>query len=259
MGNTIPGVNEFNGFQAENLAGPAAGLLWKFTTGARSVVGGDPSGIKNMVPTFVKGWLNYFKGRDGTVEDSKGRPLAQGVTPWESTGQLLGLQPKRVSDFNAAQAMKEKSEMVAAKDRGHFRLEVAEHVVNGDVAAARALLREKAISEPHFDVEAEVRRVAKMAEDMTFPRDLRDSSAAPSGKILALFNLDMTAPVETQRLMFRKRVEAMFGLRNPASQRELQEAQLIDRLRLQHPLATRSELRLLAQQQLRRFQTVPSL
>jgi len=97
--------------------------------------------------------------------------------------------------------------------------------------------------------------VARAAEELTFPRDLRREGTSKTNasreKLLRAFGMEPGQVNEVQRLTFRKQLEARLGLR-ATSDRELKLAAVMDQLRQQDPTATRLQLRAAAERALRR-------
>lgn len=253
MGNTLPGVSEINGFQPEQLLGPGASLVSNFVQGGRKLLQGDSNGALNYVPPAVRKLAELIK-EDGQVQDYRGRPIFE-PTAGEKIGIALGFNPKRLSDFNAADRITEQNRRVETRRAAQFHQSLAEEVLKGNFGTVRAQLLSKAESDKLYNPVDGVRAVAKAAEELQFPRDLRregtKATSSSRQQLLRMFRLDPSQPTETTRLQFRQAVQARLGL--PAtSSREQSIAALMDQGRSQNPTATRAELRRQAESLLRR-------
>ena len=102
MGNMLPGVSEFNGFQPENLAGPAVNLSTTLFKGVSQALTGQPGeAVLTLMPPVAKKFANLVA--DGfKVRDYNGKPVLD-PTGGEVVGMALGFQPKRLSDWNKTQ------------------------------------------------------------------------------------------------------------------------------------------------------------
>lgn len=253
MGNTVPGVSEINGFQPENLMGPAAGLVTNFVNGFRKLAGGDSNGALSFVPPFLKKGVELMK-EDWGIKDYRERPLFE-PTAGEKLGIALGFNPKRLNDFNAAQRIADQQRLVSTRRDAQFHQSLAEEITRGNFGSVRAKLLERAQSDKDYDPVEGVRSVARAAEELTYPRDLRregtSRTSSARSRLLSAFRLDPADVGEANRLAFRQQVMTRLGL--PAtSQREVLTAQLMDQFRVQQPSATRAELRRQAELALRR-------
>ncbi len=265
MGNTVPGVSEINGFQPELVAGPAVNLITKFINGGKALVTGDMSGIKNnLLPTPVKSLIEAGRQQfaDTPVEDYRNRPLFS-PTPGEILGRAVGFQPKRLSDQNAASRILQASEENLTRREAQARQELASFVLKGEFGTVRQTLLARAQSEPQFDAVSAARGVARAAEELSFPRDLRREGssglASQRGKLLNAFGVSPQDVSELARLQFRLGVEQRLGV-PPSNQRaQLQLAGMMDQLKVQNPSATRIELRRQAEALVRRSSARPTL
>ena len=102
MGNMLPGVSEFNGFQPENLAGPAVNMGAQLFKGVSQALTGQPGeALLTLMPPVAKKFANL--AADGfKVRDYNGKPVLD-PTGGEIAGMALGFQPKRLSDWNKTQ------------------------------------------------------------------------------------------------------------------------------------------------------------
>lgn len=255
MGNTLPGVSEINGFQPENLMGPAAGLVTNFVNGFRKVAGGDSNGALSFVPPFLRKGVELMK-EDWGIQDYRGRPLFE-PTAGEKLGIALGFNPKRLNDFNAAQRVAEQNRLVETRRAGQFHQSLAEEITRGNFGTVRAKLLERAQSDKTYDPVEGVRSVARAAEEITFPRDLRREgtvgTSSARSRLLSTFRLDPSDVSEVARLQFRQQTQQRLGL-PVTTGRETLIAQLMDQGRQLQPTATRAELRRQAELMLRRGQ-----
>jgi hypothetical protein len=252
-GNILPGVSEYNGFQPEQLLGVPASIVTRFVGGAKRLAAGDPSGGYAFVPPAIKK-LTELAMEGGTVKDYRGRPILS-PSPGEATGIALGFQPKRLTDYNTADRLAEQSELLAKRRTGQENQQLAELALKGQFGTVRANLEERIRTDKSYNPVDVVRAVARAAEEMTFPKDLRREGSRKDidsrSKLLSSFSIDQSAGDEVRRLQFRRNIEARLGL-NSTSQRELKVATLMDALRQQDPRATRASLRQAAEVALRR-------
>lgn len=261
MGNIVPGVTEYNGFQPEALLGPPANLVAGFVNGAMRVVGGDPKGGYSFVPPGVRK-LFQLAANDGKINDYKDRPLFQ-PTVGEQAGIALGFQPKRLTDFNVANRIAEQNQLVSTRREGRFHQQQAEEVKAGNFGSVRQTLLERAKSEPGYNPREAVRSIAQAAEELTFPRDLRREGTARTSRdrsqLLSTFNLSSAEPSEVDRLNFRQGIQQRLGLPPQRGSSELRAAQMIDQLQKDNPSATRSQLRQMVEQTLHSNRQTSSL
>lgn len=257
MGNTVPGVTEMNGFQPGQLLGAPVNVVSQFVTGGTKLLQGDVSGARNLLPPAVKK-ITDLVSHDGLVKDYKDRPVFS-PTLGEKVGLALGFNPKRLSDFNAASRMSAQADKIAARHAAQERQDLAEKVIKGDFGTVKQDLLSKMQADPNFDAKAEVKAITRMAEELTFPRDLRrEGGKNDRSAILTAFNIPAGQATETTRLQFRQQVEQRLGLRS-SSNTEAQLARLMDQLKVQRPEASRMELRRAAEVALRGPRMQPAL
>ncbi len=260
MGNTVPGVSEVNGFQPELLLGAPANLISTFVKGGQQIAQGNPQGAESFVPSALKK-ITELVSSGGTVKDYRNRPLFQ-PTLGEGLGIALGFQPKRLSDFNAAQRIAKQTDDVNNRRLGQFHQAQAEEVLKGNFGNVRQSLLSRAQDDKTYNPIEGVRAVARAAEELTFPRDLRregsQATSSARSQLLSAFRIDPQQPSEQDRLRFRTEIERRLGLPHGPSVGDQQIAFLMDQLRRQSPDATRVELRAAAEKLVRRqkFQTL---
>jgi hypothetical protein len=255
MGNLVPGVTEYNGFQPGQLMGPPVSLITNFVNGLSRVGQGEPQGAEVFVPPGLRKFTQLLID-DGKLRDYKNRPVLD-PTFGEKAGIVLGFQPKRLSDFNAASRIAKQSEDVANRRMGQFHQKLAEDVLKGNFGSVRQTLLAQAQNNKSYNPADGVRAIAKAAEELTFPRDLRREGSLETSqgrtRLLDVLNVKPSSQVsETERLNFRTQVEQRLGLPSRVSMSDAQTTNLMDQLRQQYPEATRVELRRLADQLSRR-------
>lgn len=257
LGNAVPGVSEYNGFQPELLLGPSANFVGGFASGAGKLLEGDVAGARSFVPPAVRK-LTELIMEDGKMLDYRGRPIGT-PTPGEQLGIALGFNPKRLSDFNAASRMAQTADTLVRQENQEFIEDMTAQAMKGNFGTVRGYLISRAQQDETFDWKQAARDIALTAEAQTFPRDLRNegtrASAKAREKLLSTFRLDNQAPNESARLQYRAEILKRLGVPADLSQ-EAQVAQLVDQLRAENPTATRAELRRAAERALRR--TSPS-
>jgi len=260
MGNNLPGVSEVNGFQAENLMGPAGNMVKNFVGGVTGFAKGETGSSLKFLPPAVGKLVSVgqsFLSDGGEIRDYQGRPIEE-PTRGENLGRVLGFQPKRLSDQNAASRILAQSTEVTNRRESQFRQELAEEALKRNFGTIRARLLERSREDQTFDPVEAVRSIARAAEELTFPRDLRREGSGRTMKaresLLASYSgVKVEQSREVDRLMMRKSVEESLGLRRDWSS-EVQLATMMDQLRAQNPSATRLELKAAAQSALRRSQ-----
>lgn len=248
MGN-VPGVSEMNGFQPENLLSAPGNLITNFIMGAGKVATGKEGAMKHFTPSAFKKMADYWGG-EGKLKDYRDREVLN-PTPGETLGLHLGFNPKRLSDFNAASRMSELAETNSRREEGEFRMQMAETLSAGNFGSVQGMLRERVKQDPTYDLTQAIRGISQAAEELVYPRDLRREGTAARSKLLEMWNLPQSDASEVERLQFRQKIEAKFGLA-PDNRFSLKRAALMDSLRLQFPDATRSELRRMADSALKR-------
>jgi hypothetical protein len=244
MGNTLPGVSEVNGFEPERLLGAPFNLVANFIKGGQQALTGDPHAIDAFTPNGLK-QIEKMVRSGGQVLDYRNRPIFK-PTAGEMAGIALGFQPKRLSDFNAAQRITRQAQDNITSRENQFHQSNAEQVLSGNFGNVRNAVLQRAAEDKTYDVHNAVRSIARAAEELTFPRDLRSEGplrgADARSRLLATFNLPQNQPSEMTRLQFRSQVERRLGLVQGQSSKDLQRAQLVDELRQRYPAASRAEL-----------------
>lgn len=253
MGNTVPGVSEVNGFEPERLLGAPANLVTNFIKGGKNLATGQfGAAADSFMPAALKKISTYLRS-GGQVLDYRDRPLFQ-PTAGEVAGIALGFQPKRLTDINAASRMADQAQENITRQQGQFHQELAGEVLKGNFGTVQQTLRSKIQEDKNYDAYAAIRAIAKSAEELTFPRDLRSEGTVRAGgvreKLLRTFNLPASQPTEVQRAQFRLQIQQRLGLvaERPT---DLRQAQLVDQLRQSNPDASRAELRRQASRLLR--------
>lgn len=258
MGNTLPGVSEVNGFQPENLMGPFANVVRNFVGGVQGWGKGEanagskflPNGAKSLIQTGA----NLLSGEDA-IRDYQGRPLAD-PSVGERLGLSLGFQPKRLSDQNAASRIATQATEVVNRQKNQENQDFAQEVLKGNFGNVRQQLIAKAQADKNYNPQDAVRAISRSAEEQTFPRDLRREGTVDTnkgkGQFLNSFSNLSSPPSEEARFLFRQQIEQKLGLPPTRGGSELEQARLVDRLRLAQPTASRSELQAAAQLALRR-------
>jgi hypothetical protein len=238
----IPGVNDFDGFQPQQLLGAPLSVASNLVNGVTKIARGEVAkGVKEVLPPAFKKLFDLIRN-EGVMTDHKDRPILH-PTPGETFGAIIGFNPKRLSDFNAASRMAIQSEKIATNVRNRERQQLANAILQGNIGIVRQHLLAQKENDPEFDVETEVKALARTAEALIFPRDLRIEGSAHRSQVLKMFRLNPTqSDSEQARIQFRQAIEAQFGIK-PKNNRSMREAVLIDRLRERYPNATRTELR----------------
>ena len=256
MGNMLPGVSEFNGFQPENFAGPAVNMASQLFKGVSQALTGQPGeAVLTLMPPVAKKFANL--AADGfKVRDYNGKPVLD-PTGGEVAGMVLGFQPKRLSDWNKTQRIALSAERMEDQRKKMFSQDLANQALKGKFGDIRQVLKEKVAEDPNYDWVSAARSAARAAVELQFPRDLRreGSGSEEYAKVLRMMNLDPALPSETARKQFEMRV--LQGIGVPIDPRSLRRAQEMDAMRMQNPKLTRYELNRLADASARRRAEIP--
>jgi hypothetical protein len=261
MGNITPGVSEYNGFQPGLLLGPPANLVGTFVNGLAQVIQGQPQGASAFIPPGLKKLTQYI-ANDNQLKDYRDRPIFKPTTG-ETVGIALGFNPKRLSDFNAASKIVDQSQTVANRRSGQDHQRLAEESLKGNFGTVRQEILAHAQQDTSYDPRETVRAIARSAEELTFPRDLRREGTLSTSKsrerLLSALNITPSASAsEVDRLKFRQEIERRLGV-VPTSNQELATAMLVDQLRSRFPDESRVELRHRAGQMLHLSRTTSLL
>lgn len=253
-GNVLPGVSEYNGFQPEQLLGVPENLVHNFVSGASKLAAGDSTGGYAFVPPAIKK-IVQLAAQGGQVQDYRGRPIIT-PTPGESLGLTLGFQPKRVTDYDTADRLAQQEEHLAVVRTGQENQQMAELALKGQFGTIRSQIQQKLQTDKSSNPADVVRAIARAAEEMSFPKDLRREGSQKDmdsrKQLLSSFSLDPNGISEVDRLKFRQQIQQRLGLMS-TDRTELLRAQLMDAMRAKDPTSTRSELGAAATNALRRM------
>lgn len=260
MGNPIPGVNEYNGFQPEALLGAPANLAGKIIGSGFKALRGDVGGamLGVLPPAFKK--LGELVSEDGMVKDYAGRPVLNDLSPLEKGGIILGFNPKRLSDFNALDRIARLNQDNRQAEKNVWIQELADMVVKGNFGYVRNELTKRMQSDPEFKAQDAIKSISSTAEALTFPRDLRregtKTDAESRSLLLRNFGLVGQPSNEKTRILFRQKIEQQFGLIS-RDRSALTMAELMDQLLTANPTMTRAEARRIAEKRLRKAGVSP--
>lgn len=243
------GVSAYDGFKLENLFGPGASMVGNMFEAVKlGAVGKTGDAIESILPVAFRNITSLYRD-NGIVRDWQGRPVYEPTLP-ELVLHGLGLRPAGLTKVRDAQKMAKKADEIARTQNSVFYNEMARKLVEGDVDSVRTAIAARADKEPMFsDVEA-ARTIANKAMEMAFPLDFArkgvKASAAARQKLALQGGVQQAT--ETQRLVTKKRLEAMLGVPGAGQVRptDLREAQLIDALRMSNPLLSVQEARMQA-------------
>jgi hypothetical protein len=243
MGNVVPGVSEWDGFQPQQLLGPPANLMINWVTGAKKLVQGDAVGAaKDLMPSAV-GDLIKVGEQSPVIKDYRGRELFK-PTDGEEVGRALGFQPERLSEAETQSRIVTQAEKQEGQREGRWRQSQAEEVLKGNFGTVRQNLLSRKQQDPTYDARSGIESIARAAEDLTFPRDLsRGSKGLGTNAFLQTFPQAQPVTPEVQRLLFRTAIQQRLGLTTRPSPREMQLAQLVDRLHAASPTESIQTLR----------------
>lgn len=256
-GNMLPGVSEYDGFQPEALLGQPANIVGNFVRGAKDLASGNAAGGYAFVPPAIKK-ITQLVANGGTATDYRGRPiLSQPLTLGEKVGVVAGFQPTRTRDYNVADRLAQQEQTLAKQRSGQETQQLAEQALKGNFGTVRAGIQAQQSSDKSYNPVDGVKGIARAAEEMTFPKDLRREGSRTDmdsrKQLLSSFSLDPSATSEVARFQFRTALQQRLGLM-AVDKDELVKAQLMDQLRQSDPTATRSALSAAATAALRRSQ-----
>lgn len=241
IGNSIMGVNSYNGFDASNIFGPSVGMMKDITKGIASVAQGDiVGGVTNLAPMalkdVIKAWNSDFKFRDQTGA------LLREPTPGETFGMLVGFAPAEVRRMKDMDRIKRRAQEIDQREVRNFNTKVAEMVEAGDISGAQAALQQRQMENPLFSAQAGAKGVANEMERRNIPKDPRRLGGARTAlgdtQLNQSFNVN-TAPSEMSRMQYRAQIEQLLGGVGP-SPSSYRRAAEIDNIMTQNPFVGRA-------------------
>lgn len=240
LGNTIPGVTESNGFQAEGLLGAPAGFAKKFYKAVNGGLHLDGEKTLDLLPVAFAKAIRSTQQFD-MVEDYKDKPLFK-PTVGEKIGMALGINPKRLSDRNTANRIIEASDRLAKERKSKEYAKLADEVMKGNFGSVKLYLEEEKKKNFEFDINAAINSIVSYAIDKTFPKSLTETAGPESAMLMKAFKLDGKPVSQEVKVTFEAELKRRLGGAE-VSKTRLQSAKLIDQLRIKFPTATDFELR----------------
>jgi hypothetical protein len=251
----LMGVSPYDGFHIQNLIGPTGSVFANLASGVQQVAQGDVGGgVKSLLPGPYKNALDLYHNQ-GSIRDKAGNLIYE-PTAAEATLYVMGLRPKKLSDFRETQRIIERSENVAKLSNSQFFDQLAQQFMIGDVGGVRQALLQRQQSDPMFDAVSGARRVVEEVQKRTIPIDLARTgsrqNATERGRLTEPFSAGRVP--EVQRLLQRKQMENQLlpNRMNQPGRVELSLAQTIDQLQQMNPAMSRAEAMTLGQRMMGR-------
>ena len=119
-----------------------------------------PIGFKNVVKVYRDDWK---------IMDNEGRLLLE-PSQAELVGRAIGFSPKRVAASQKAARLESRAKTIEGRARKRFRTELADMFEDGKVGEAQRILQQKALSDPTFDKNYEIRQITEVLLRRQFPR-----------------------------------------------------------------------------------------
>src|SRR5580765_514850 len=241
MGNTVPGVSEINGFQPDMLHSAPVQILTKFAQGGQKMINKDfLGGAKDMMPPAVKKIIDAIRG-DGKVIDYNGKPIAGGDRTWgELTGQVLGFQPTRLTDYYEMNRIKKASENEHRRMDAKFNQDLGQNVLDQNFSTAVEKLKERAAQDPNYDIFAGGRKAVEAAMEQHFPRDLRRQLNKNDTQIARMLPVNYGLPTLEEQQVFRDNALRRLGI--PIRKKDWEMYRTRDQVWAENPELTKEEV-----------------
>src|SRR4029077_8482299 len=187
----------------------------------------------------------------GKIRDYNDKPI---ITPTggEMAGMVLGVNPKRLRDFDDAQRIASQAKKMEDEQTKRKNSELADYATQGRFDVVNQFLLEQKKKDPAFDLRQRAQTIANQAVEISLPRDLRRGAAGEEyAKALRMMHYKPSAEMPTE--MDRKQLQLQFlmqmGVRPDAGsyRTSVNKAALMDSLREQTPDASRYELQRMAE------------
>ena len=235
----ILGTDSYDGFSAEGLAGPTAGLLKNIATSVGNITDAKyGEAFQNVMPVGFQKMFELVRNK-GQFRDNNGA-LFYAPDSVERLAYAIGFQPAELAQRRDARRIQQRAEQADNRRRTATMDEAAGFLQDGNVQAARALLMEEAQNNEGFSVREGAANVARRVERRTLPYDPRRggsrSSAAAERSYLATLPQDSTTS-ELARLQVRTIAEYQMGTRQMPTPdpREIMVARYVDQVMAQDP------------------------
>lgn len=251
---TFMGVDPYNGFQLQNLAGPTGGLIENMIKATQQASTGQfANATEKVLPAGLRGlWRSV--NQDGGLRNAKGQLLFDS-TPAEQALVLAGFRPKRLAHYYESESIRLRSEEIEERRLERLYDTLATQLLAGDQAAVRAGLmneaRESIAAGQRFDPVQGLRRVVEVAQARTVPVAQRGPGQRGTRSAVEAASLYPSEDQgsEVSRVMSQKALERSVGI--PGAGRmdkgTLRMAQMVDQLREMNPTMSVAEARRVVQ------------
>lgn len=248
---TFMGVDPYNGFKLENLAGPIGGLIENMVKASQQASTGEwANAAEKVLPSGVRG-LWRMANQEGGMRNAKGQLLFE-PTGGEQALAAIGFRPKRLAHYHEEQALTQRSDDIEQRRLSRLYNELADELLAGRGEAVRTgILKEATEAREQgefFDPISALKRIVEVAQARSTSRLDRGSGIATGGsersQISRLFPQGQQGS-EVGSLMARTAVERTVPLPGAGrvSVQALREAQMVDQLRATNPQMTVEEAR----------------
>jgi hypothetical protein len=240
MGNTVPGLSEINGFQPDMMHTAPVQILTKFLQGGQKLIDRDFMGAaKDMTPPALAKIIAAY-GADKKVIDYTGKPIAGGDRTWgELTGQVLGFQPTRLSDYYEMNRITKHADNQRRKLDAKFNQDLGQNILDGKFGDAKQKLIDRGAQEPKYDKFEGGRKAVEAAMEMHFPRDLRKQLNKNDTEIARMLPVNYGLPTETDRQKFREVALRQLGI--PMKKKDWEKYRMVDQVYAENPEYTKEE------------------
>ena len=164
------GVSPYKGFDVAQLFGAPISSAADLVRGIVSAARGDPKGAEALLPPFLTGPLELWRG-EGDVRDPKG-VLITHMTPMEQFVTALGMKPSRVQALKDVNAAAKDVQSRASKEKTDAVRKIATKY-RSDPRTARRDFIQFLQDNPDEDAVNISRSIAGHVADQTIPYDWR--------------------------------------------------------------------------------------
>lgn len=241
----IMGVNSYDGFSLSALAGPTGSVVENVVKGVTNLAQGDTAqAFEDVAPVAWKKVINMIRN-DGEFTDSSGNMLTESSSA-EKFAYGVGFTPQRIAKLKHYSRLQRRSEELSLNREKRWHDQVTDLYFDNP-GAAMALLQSRSASDPYFDYNGAVEKIAERVERRTLPKDPRAEGSyrgTQGNEVLLRDLVGKTEPKETERVLLRENVKQTlgggYGPQNPVTQRQLSRAQLMDQVMERMPYMPRA-------------------
>jgi hypothetical protein len=241
----IMGVNSYDGFSLSALAGPTGSVVENVVKGVTNLAQGDSAqAFEDIAPVAWKKVINMIRN-DGEFTDASGNMLTEGTSA-EKFAYSVGFTPQRIAKLKHYSRLQRRSEELSLNREKRWHDQVTDLYFDNP-GAAMALLQSRSASDPYFDYNGAVEKIAERVERRSLPKDPRSEGSyrgTQGNETLIRDLVGKTQPRETDRVILRENVKQTLGggyaPQNPVTQRQLTRAQLMDQVMERMPYMPRA-------------------